>query len=210
MCAAVAVSVQAQVPKTKAKPTPKPVPKALQVNEAFFAGRAVKFQSPPEGKASRALLVGPWNLGEKVSPGNNDLRPNLYFVFPGTQHRAEGRPDFDNNAVLSAVPKDASNFDVYWVVALDPTVDQDFTSEQQIIMATQSTFNLPENFPFEQIPSAGFLRTFLKVNDIAGLQRFSRPDGELPRVAIVPAKVTVKALAEEIDEGSDTSTAEKN
>jgi len=210
MCAAVAVSVQAQAPKTKAKPTPKPVPRTLRVDQAYFAGRPVKFQSPPDGKATRALVVGPWNLGDKVSPGNNDMRPNLYFVFPGTQHRADGRPDFDNNAVLSAVPKEASNFDVYWVVVLDPTVEQDFTSEQQIIVATQATFDPPENFPFEQIPSAGFLRTFLKVNDIAGLERFKRPDGDLPRVAIVPAKITVKALAEEIDEGGGTSRAGKN
>ena len=210
ICAAVAVSAQAQAPKTKAKPTPKPVPKALRVNEAFFAGRAVKFQSPPEGKASRALVVGPWNFGDKVSPGNNDMRPNLYFVFPGTQHRAEGRPDFDNNAVLSAVPKDASNFDVYWVVVLDPTVDQDFTSEQQIIVATQATFDPPENFPFEQIPSAGFLRTFLKVSDLAGLERFKRPDGDLPRVAIVPAKLTIKALVDEIEQQTETAGAAKN
>ena len=207
MCAAVVVSAQAQTAsaKKKAKPEPKPVP-LLHLDNAYFAGRLVKFQSATT-KPARALVVGPWNLGEKVNPGNNDMRPNLYFVFPGTQHQTGNRPAFDHNEVLSAVPKDESNFDVYWVVVLDPTAVQDFTSEQQIIMATQETFEPGENFPFEQIPSAGFLRTFLKISDAAGLEKFKRPDGDLPRVAIIPAKITVKATAEEIEEPEQQPTS---
>ena len=200
MCAAVVVSAQAEAAsKKKAKAPPKPEPVLLHVNNAYFAGHEVKFTSETAGKPAHVLAVGPWNLGEKVNPGNNDMRPNLYFVFPGTQHKADGRPDFDHNQVLSAVPKEESNFDVYWVVVLDPAAVQDFTSEQQIILATQQTFEPGENFPFEQIPSAGFLRTFLKISDTEGLEKFKRPDGDLPRVAIIPAKVTVKATAEEIE-----------
>ena len=207
LCAVAVVSAQAQtVAKKKAKPQPKPAPVLLHVTNAYFAGHEVKFKSEPSGKSRHVLAVGPWNLGEKVNPGNNDLRPNLYFVFPGTEHQADGRPDFDHNQVLSAVPKEESNFDVYWVVVLDPAAVQDFTSEQQIILATQETFEPSEDFPFEQIPSAGFLRTFLKVSDMEGLERFKRPDGELPRVAIIPAKVTVKALAEEIEEPEQQKT----
>jgi hypothetical protein len=44
------------------------------------------------------------------------------------------------------------------------------------------------------------------------LEKFKRPDGELPRVAIVPAKFTVRALAEELDEPEvqpKESTAER-
>jgi hypothetical protein len=210
MCAAVVVSAQAQMSaKKKIKPQPKPAPVLLHVNNAYFAGHEVKFKSEASAKSAHVLAVGPWNLGEKVNPGNNDMRPNLYFVFPGAQHKADGRPDFDHNQVLSAVPKEESNFDVYWVVVLDPAAVQDFTSEQQIIVATQETFEPGDNFPFEQVPSAGFLRTFLKVDDMAGLEKFKRPDGDLPRVAIIPAKITVKATAEEIEtpEQQQTSVA---
>jgi hypothetical protein len=186
-------------PKSTPKPPAKPVGKNLHLDQAYFAGRLVKLHTVP-GKPSRALVVGPWNLGEKVSPGNNDMRPNLYFVSPGTQHRADGRPEYDHNEVLSAVPGEVSNFDVYWVVVLDPAAKRDFTSEQQIILATQETFKPASDFSFDQVPSAGFLRAFLKMKDVAELEKFKRPDGELPRVAIVPARFTVRALAEEMEE----------
>src|SRR5262249_34528619 len=134
-----AVSAQASNPKGTAKQASKPVPKQLHLDRAFFAGRLVQLHSGP-ARGSRALVVGPWNLGEKVTPGNNDMRPNLYFVSPGTQHHVDGKPEYDHNEVLSAIPKEASNFDVYWVVVLDPSAKKDFTSEQQIILATQETF----------------------------------------------------------------------
>jgi hypothetical protein len=89
---------------------------------------------------------------------------------------------------------------VYWVVVLDPAAKRDFTSEQQIILATQETFTPASDFSFDQVPSAGFLRAFLKMKDVAELEKFKRPDGELPRVAIVPARFTVRALAEEMHE----------
>ena len=116
----------------------------------------MKFHSVPD-KNGHALVVGPWYLGTKVTSKPSDKRPNLYLVFPGTEHRTTNHPDYNHNEVLSAVPDAPSNFDVWWVVVLDPTVKEDFTSEQQIIMATQETFTLPEDFTFEQIPSAGFL-----------------------------------------------------
>src|SRR5512147_1216624 len=113
-----AVSAQASNPKSTSKSASKPVPKQLHLDRAFFAGRLVQLHSVP-ASGSHALVVGPWNLGQKVSPGNNDMRPNLYFVSPGTQHRVGGKPDYDHNEVLSAVPNQVSNFDVYWVVVLD-------------------------------------------------------------------------------------------
>src|SRR4051794_8352696 len=98
----VAFSAQASNPKSATKPSSKPVPKQLHLDRAFFAGRLVQLHSVP-AKGSRALVVGPWNLGEKVTPGNNDMRPNLYFVFPGAQHHLDGRSEYDHNEVLSAV-----------------------------------------------------------------------------------------------------------
>ncbi len=210
-CLAAAISAQAADPhaatKKKAKPAPKPVPR-VHLDEAYFAGQLVKFHSVPE-PGTRPLLVGPWNLGSRVSPPRSDKRPNLYLVSPGTQHKVEGRPEFDHNEVLSAAPDDPSYFDVYWVVVLDPSVKEDFTSEQQIILATQDTFVLPENFQFDQVPSAGFLKTLLKVTDVDGLEKFHRPDGELPRVAIIPAGFSIKAQAEKPPEETADTPAVK-
>ncbi len=197
MCAAMAISAHAGTPSKKPKPLAKPVPKTLRIKQAYFAGQLVNFTAAATSASGHALVVGPWNLGEKVWPKHNDMRPNFYLVMPGTQHQTQSHRDFNNNVVLSAVPNEPSNFDVYWVVVLDPTVQEDFTSEQQIIMATQTTFAAPEDLAFDQIPSAGFLKAFLKVSNVDGLARFKRPDGELPRVAIVSAGFSVKALAEE-------------
>jgi hypothetical protein len=210
MCAAVVVSAQAQSPnKKKTKPAAKSVPRALHLDQAYFAGHLVKFRSVPATGRGRALVVGPWNLGEKVSPAKNDMRPNLYFVSPGTQYRLSGHADFNHNEVLSAVPGEVSNFDVYWVVVLDPSLKEDFSSEQQILLATQQTFAAPEDLTLAQVPSAGFLKAFLKVKDVEGLERFKRPDGELPRVAIVPAGFTVRALAEDMPQSEEASGAVK-
>jgi hypothetical protein len=206
LCLAIAVSAQA-APKKKAKPAAKSVPKTVHLDSAYFAGRVVKFHSEPT-KDGHALVVGPWNLGQKISPGPSDKRPNLYFVSPGTLHRVPGRPEFDHNEVLSAVPDGPSSFDVFWVVVLDPSVKDDFTSEQQIILATQQTFSPGEDFSYDQIPSVGFLRTFLKVHDVEGLEKYKRPDGELPKVAIVRAGFTVKATAEEQLEEVKSAAAE--
>lgn len=169
---------------------------ALHLDRAYFAGELVKFESVPVS-GTRSLIVGPWNLGPKTSPGPSDKRPNLYFVSPGRQH-LDSHEEFDHNEVISAVPKDGSDFDVWWVVVLDPSAKQDFTSEQQIILATQQTFQPGPDFKFEDIPAAGFLRTFMKVTDLHELEKYRRPDGELPRVAIVRAGFTVRARAEEI------------
>jgi hypothetical protein len=205
----VAASAWAAAPKkTAKKPSSKPVPKA-HLDQAYFAGHLVKFHSAPTN-GGRVLVVGPWNLGPKVTPGSSDRRPNLYFVSPGTQHRVPGRPELDHNEVLSAVPKEESDFDVFWVLVLDPSVEADFTSEQQIIMATQETFVPADDFAFERIPSAGFLKTFLKKSDIDDLEKLRRPDGGLPKVAIVRAGFTVRATAEEIEEpGTDSDEAKK-
>jgi len=202
LCLAVAVAAQGAT-TNKAKPAPKP----LHLQTAYFAGRLVKLTAEPV-RNRRPLLVGPWNLGPKISPGPSDKRPNLYFVSPGTLHSAPGYPGFDHNEVLSAMPDGPSSFDVFWVLVLDPSLKEDFTSEQQIILATQQTFSPGEDFEFARIPSAGFLRAFLNVHDLQGLEKYKRPDGELPRVAIVRAGFTVQATAEEVPDGTKSAAAD--
>jgi hypothetical protein len=198
-CLAISAPTAAQT--KKAKSSGKPVPNARRVEYAFYAGRLVKFHPVIPGKMAYPALVGPWLLGERSHPKLNDKRPNLYFVSPGTQHRLPGEASFNHNDVLSAVPNEPSYFDVYWVIVLDPSLkDDEFTSEQEILLATQGTFKLPADTRFDEIPSAGFLRHYLKISDLRGLAKFQRPDGELPRVAIVSAGFSVKAVAEELSE----------
>ncbi|HWR13354.1 MAG TPA: hypothetical protein VN577_00890 [Terriglobales bacterium] len=200
LCVAVSVAASAADGKKKTtKSLPKPTPKPLHLDQAYFAGRKVKFDSVPV-KAGRALVVGPWNLGPKISPKPSDKRPNLYFVSPGTQHRVPEQSAFDHNEVLSAMPDGPSDYDVFWVLVLDPSVKEEFTSEQEIIVATQEEFQPGEDFTFDQIPSAGFLRTFLKKSDLESLKKFRRPEGGLPKVAVVRAGFTVRAVAEEMPE----------
>jgi hypothetical protein len=197
MICVIALAADAQAPKKKTKAAPKPLPKP-HFDQAFYAGRLVNFRAVPGKDAKHTRLVGPWNLGEKVNPKRNDKRPNLYFVVPGTQHRIDEHPEYDHNEVLSAVPEEESYFDVYWVVVLDPNVKEDFTGEQQIILATQETFVPSEDFNFDQIPSAGFLKSLLNIRDLEGLEKYRRSDGGLPQVAIITAGFSVNATAEEI------------
>lgn len=187
--------------ETKKKRVPPP-----HLDQAYFGGELVKIESVPV-PGTRPLVVGPWNLGPKVNAKPSDKRPNMYFVSPGTQHQISGRPEFNHNEVLSAVPKNESDFDVWWVVVLDPTMKEEFTSEQQIILATQQTFVPGVDFDFNEIPSVGFLKTFLKVHDVEGLDRFKRPEGDLPRVAIVRAGFTVRAQAEPIEQPVNAEAA---
>lgn len=190
LCATAILCGYAQVKKARRPPAP-------HLDRAYFGGELVKFEAVPTPGA-KPLIVGPWNLGPKITPGPSDKRPNMYFVSPGRQHM-DSNEAFDHNEVISAVPKDASDFDVWWVLVLDPSAKQEFTSEQQIIVATQQTFEPGQDFKFEDIPSAGFLLHFLKVVDLQGLEKFRRPDGDLPRVAIVRAGFTIRAKADEIE-----------
>lgn len=154
----------------------------------------------PRESGEHALLVGPWNFGPKVSSKPKDKRPNLYIVVPGTLHRVASYPDYDHTEILSATADEPKDFDIYWALVLDPSVNDDFNAERQLIMATQGTFSPGEDFTFEQIPCAGFLRDHLKISTVKGLDKYRRPDGSLPRVAIVTAGFAVRLSVEEQDQ----------
>ncbi|MGZ4815527.1 MAG: hypothetical protein ACXVZV_08970 [Terriglobales bacterium] len=187
--------------KPKAKTTPGILPK-LHLDEAYFNGHLVTLHSPPVEKGERVLLVGPWNLGPKVSSKPDDKRPNLYFVAPGMQHQVEGHPEYDHNEILSLAPDEAKDFDVYFAVVLDPTLQEDFTSEQQLLMAAQQRFSPPEDFTFDQIPSAGFLKAMSKISSLGDLDKFRRKDGSLPKLAIITAHFAVRFSVENPDDKS--------
>lgn len=205
LCASVAVSASAGS-KPKAEPAAHQVPK-IHLEEAYFNGDVVKLASGPYSAGERTLLVGPWNMGPRVSPKPNDKRPNLYFVIPGSEHRFEGRPSYDNTMILSAVPDDPKEFDVYWAVVLDPTLDEDFTGEKQLLAAHHATFAPGDDFTFDQIPAAAFLKAQTKISSLDALKKYRLPDGSLPRVAIITAGFAVRLTVEKPEEKqADTTT----
>ena len=166
----------------------------------------MKLRAAPLEPGERYLIVGPWNLGPRVSSKPNDKRPNLYFVSPGTLHQVADHPEYSHTEILSATPDEPKDFDIYWAVVLDPTLQEDFTSEKQLIVATQQTFIPPADFTFDQIPSAGFLREFAKIHTLAELNKYRRPDG-LPRVAIITAHMAVRISVEKPQPAQGTATA---
>ncbi len=171
----------------------------LQIDSAYHAGERVPFTVLEPGNRNAQLRVGPWLLGVRADdPKPRDRRRNLYVVFPGTLHRSPGWPDFDHNCVLSDLPASAEpvEWDVYWAVVLDPTLQEDFRSEQALVLADQSSFIPPDLLEFSDIPAAGFLRAQMKVRSLGDLARYRRKDGTLPRLLITPAGYAVRGSTE--------------
>jgi hypothetical protein len=204
LCVSVAVSATASS-KPKPKPAAKQVPK-MHLEQAYFNGDLVKLQTGPYEKGERTLIVGPWNMGPKVSPKPSDKRPNLYFVIPGTLHSVDGSQHYDHTEILSYAPDDPKEFDVYWAVVLDPNLKEDFTAEPQLLVAAQQTFAAGEDFTFEQIPSAKFLESLLKISSLDKLEKYRRPDGNLPRVAIITGGFAVRLSVEKPEEEKTAET----
>lgn len=171
----------------------------LQIDSAYHEGERVAFTVLEPGNRNAQLRVGPWLLGVRASDSTpRDRRRNLYVVFPGTLHRSPGWPDFDHNCVLSDLPASAEpvEWDVYWAVVLDPTLQEDFRSEQALVLADQSSFIPPDLLEFSDIPAAGFLRAQMKVRSLGDLARYRRKDGTLPRLLITPAGYAVRGSTE--------------
>jgi hypothetical protein len=195
------------------------VPKAerRQIETAYFEDRLVNFTLVPPEQGQRSFLLGVWDFGVRLKKGKpRDQRPNLYLVAPGTQHHVDGWEQYDHNDVLSFLPapKAVREWDVYWAIVLDPTLREDFRGERELLIATQDGFTPGEDVQLSDIPGADFLRAFLKVKSLVDLGRYQRPDGQLPRLLIVPAGFAVRgsATVPEIQEAQNApaqSTAQK-
>lgn len=206
LCLSVVVSASAA---SKPKAPAKPASQKIHLQQAYFNGDLLKLHTGPYESGERTLVVGPWNLGPRVPPKPNDKRPNLYFVIPGTQREVDGTREYDNTEILSYVPDDPREFDVYWAVVLDPSLNEEFTSEKQLLMATQQTFTPDADFTFDKLPTAKFLESYLKISSFDKLDKYRRPDGSLPRVAIITAGFAVRLSVEKPEEKqADTTPAE--
>jgi hypothetical protein len=164
------------------------------VTEVCFEGRVVKFEGVPAHGFTRWFRFGPWQYGARGSESKpRDKNPNLYLVVPGDQHHSDAVPQFDHSAIINRVAKqEEANWDVYWAVVLDPDLKQDMRDERELLLEAQNTFAPRENFQLSDIPGREVLMRNLKIESVEGLDRFRRNDGKLPRVAIVPAGVSVR------------------
>jgi len=171
----------------------------IQIDSAYYEGQAVPFNAAEPATRRNQLRVGPWLMGVRAAdPKPSDRRRNLYVVFPGSQHRAPGWPEYDHNCILSDLPatEEPVEWDVYWAVVLDPTLQQDFRSERDLMMAAQSGFFPPDLLDFNDLPAEGFLRAQMKLRSLADLARFRRKDGTLPRLLIAPAGYAVRGSSQ--------------
>ena len=171
----------------------------IKVDSAYYEGESVPFNVLESANRRSQLRVGPWLLGVRAEDSRpRDRRRNLYVVFPGSQHRAPGWPDYDHNCILSDLPatEEPVEWDVYWAVVLDPTLHDDFRSEQELVMVAQSGFFPPDLLEFNDLPAEGFLRAQLKVRSLSDLARFRRKDGTLPRLLITPAGYAIRGSSE--------------
>ncbi len=172
---------------------------AGQSRSAYYDGKTVEMTYVP---GRRDFKIGPWNIFAQVQRDRpRDGHPNLYIVAPGTQYTATGAEEYSHNEILSVVPLKAEpvDWDVYFAVVLDPALHDDFRSEQQLILATQDEFDAPDELKLDELPGATFLKEYLHIDSVDGLNEYRRPDGKLPRLIIVPAKLTVKASAVDPD-----------
>ena len=171
----------------------------IEIDSAYYDGEPVPFKVLAGGSRKSQLHVGPWLLGVRAADSKpRDRRRNLYVVFPGSQHRAPGWPDYDHNCVLSdlAATDEPVEWDVYWAVVLDPSLHHDFRSEQELVLAAQSGFAPPDPLEFNDIPAEGFLRRQMKIGSLSDLAHFRRNDGTLPRLLITPAGYAIRGNTE--------------
>jgi hypothetical protein len=112
-----------------------------------------------------------------------------------------GYEAYDHNDIVNHLPADGSpeEWDVYWAVVLDPSLEREFRSENELLMATQKEFHPDERFRFDEMPAADFLRDIVKIGSLEALEKYRRPSGNLPQVLIVPADFAVRASVRELN-----------
>ena len=165
---------------------------------AYYDGAPIVF-SPSESATPSVASLGPWVFGHRLSEDKPlDKRLNLYVVVPGKQHQSPGGPEFDNNLVVNALTTDRPReWDIYWCIRIDPSLNADLRGEHELIVAAQQFFRPADLFDMEDIPGRVALAEKAGVRSLADLERFRRRDGALPRMLILPARLAVSATASE-------------
>jgi len=190
-------------------PVVAPPPAGKPVTTVYLDSRPVHFAAERAGLGGRGFEIGPWRFGRRIrDPKPRDHRLNFYIVSPGTQYETSGAAHFGFNCVINALSKPGfePEWDVYWAAVLDPALaESDIHNERQLILGTEAEFMPADDYSISQAPAHDMLRRYLKIEKLAGLDRYRRKSGALPRIILVPSGSALKARAEE--ESSATPAA---
>ena len=165
------------------------------VTTAYYSDREVQVQ-PSIQSGSRTFSYGPWTVGSIVPDDKaSDHRFNLYVIVSGSQHQAPPPADEFNNSVLINSAEDSDDktaeWDVFWVVALDPNFNQEVRNERELLLLGQAYFLPSDLYQPEDAPGHNLLRQLGMVT-MEDLAHFRRADGALPRVVLLSAGTAVR------------------
>jgi hypothetical protein len=165
------------------------------VTTAYYSDAEVQVQ-PYLQPEDRNFGYGPWTIGSVVHDDKaSDHRFNLYIVVPGNQHQAPAPADEFNHSILINSAEDSgekiSEWDVFWVVVLDPTFNQEIRNERELLLLGQAYFLPSDLYQPEDAPGHNLLRQ-LGIVSMDDLARFRRADGALPRVLPLSAGAAVR------------------
>ena len=188
----------------------KSAPKMVEIpaQPVFYSGVELKFVPESPARRQRIVNVGPWTIGARVGDGKpSDKRLNLYIVAPGKQYQLSDHAEFNHNLIISALPKEdkQAEYDVWWALVLDPSLEADFQDEHELILAAQGRFEPSGTYNVKEAPSFAFLERFLKIRDNSDLEEYLREDKTLPRVLIVPAQFAIRASVESMPVAESTA-----
>lgn len=175
--------------------------------EVLHDGEPLKLVFAAPSGREKPLTVGPWKMGPSLKRVKNgkperpsDKRFTLYFVAPGTEYQSAAAPWLDHNLLVNAIPPNddpiEAEFDLFWVIVLDPDVRKDLRSEADMIMLAQERFSPGDLYSLDDAPGAGLLREALRADSLLDLQRYRHKDGSLPRILILPANSIQHATIE--------------
>jgi hypothetical protein len=165
------------------------------VSTAYFSDNEVQVQ-PILERGVRTFNYGQWTFGSVV-PGDkaSDHRFNLYVIVPGIQHQSPAPADEFNHSVLINAAEDSgdkvSEWDVFWVVVLDPEFNQEIRNERELLLLGQADFSPNDLYQPEDAPGHDLLRQLgiVSMNDLA---RFRHEDGALPKAILLSAGTAVR------------------
>ncbi|HXB20040.1 MAG TPA: hypothetical protein VNV88_01605 [Candidatus Solibacter sp.] len=163
---------------------------------AYYEGTAVLLAV--EGSNRQLASLGPWVFGPRLQEGKPlDKRFNLYVVIPGKQYRSPVSPEYDHTLIVNALThENPREWDIFWCLALDPKLREDFHNEKDLIAAAQQSFRPADLFDLEDVPARNVLADEFGVRTLADMRRYRHKDGSLPRLLILPARFAIRATVE--------------
>ena len=162
----------------------RPIHPTHPIRTAYYDGQELQVE-PLNPPGARSFSYGPWTFGSVVHDDKaSDRRFNLYIIIPGSEHQFSGPADEFNHSVLinsDPEPGDHSaEWDVFWVVVLDPTLNADIKQERELLLLGQSYFLPGDLYELDDAPGRNLLRQF-GMTSLDDLARFRRDDSNALR-----------------------------